>query len=50
MSLRQAIECKKQIKRAYNKALKEREYSKIEECIDKQRECRELLSNYESTH
>ncbi len=50
MSLNQVRKCKTQIKRAYNKALKEKEYSKIEECIDKQRKYRELILNYEATH
>ncbi len=50
MSIEQAREYKIKVDRAYRKALKEKEYHKIEEIIDKQREAKEKLLNYNAMH
>ena len=50
MSIKQAVECKIKLDRAYRKALKEKEYQKIEEIIDKQRAVKEKLLNYDVMH
>lgn len=50
MSIKQASECRMKVDRAYRKALKEKEYNKIEEIIEKQRAVKERLLNYDAMH
>ncbi len=50
MSIKQASECKMKVDRAYRNALKEKEYNKIEEIIEKQRAVKERLLNFYAMH